>query len=102
MQRWIVAGDGESRRVGMAADHRDLVSGRNAGGLRDARRLAEQAGRLVGEDDLDRAVAGDGAGGKREGSLERVERRLFTLAERHRQLKATLAVDCGRSSPKQR
>ena len=30
VQRWIVAGDGESRRVGMAADHRDLVSGRNA------------------------------------------------------------------------
>ena len=30
VQRWIVAGDGESRGVGMAADHRDLVSGRNA------------------------------------------------------------------------
>ena len=35
-------------------------------------------------------------------ALEGIERRLFAPRQRHRQLKATLAVDCGRSSPKQR
>ena len=102
MQLGIVAGDGERGGVGMAADHRDLGAGRNARGLGHARRLAGEARRLAREHHLDAAVMGEGAGGERHRALERIERCLFASLQSHDQLKATFAVDCGRSSPKAR
>ena len=98
----IVAGDRKGCGIRMAADHRNFVLGWHAGGFRQPRGLAEQAWRLVAENHLNGAVGGDGPGGKRERALERIKRRLFALAQGHGQLKATLAVDWGKSSPKQR
>ena len=102
VQAWVVTGDGQRRGIGVTPDHGDLGFGWNARGLRDAGRLAGKPGRLAREHHLDAGVAGNGAGGKRHRPLERVERRLFASGERHCQLKATFAVDCGRSSPKER
>ena len=102
MQGRIVTGDGSAA----ASAWPRITAISVLDGMRDGSGsravLPDKPGRLAREHHLDRAVGGDRAGGLRHGALEGIERRLFTPRRRHRQLKATLAVDCGRSSPKQR
>ena len=104
VQLHVVAARRQSEAVGPAANDRDLAlrgHARRLGQLHVPRRELGRAGR---EGDVEVVLAGDGAHGEADRTLQGLGRRFLALgADRHRaQLSATLAALSGSSSPKQR
>ena len=102
MHGWVVASDRQRRRVGMTADHGDLALGGHARGLGMRAVLPESPGGSFVNITSTPASAAMERVASVSARLNGSSGASFRLDRVDDQLKATLAVDCGRSSPKQR
>ena len=80
MHRRVMAGQPQRHRIGMAAQHRDVIGRQLARRLRQARAFAHQRGFVRSEDDLHLRLAGDRLHRARDRPLQRLDGRFLRLA----------------------